>query len=310
MKGSIIAFTSILLFSTYTIFGKILLQEVSPFVIIVINQLLAYSILFFILKLKKEMKKLTRITKRDFKIMYAISLFSAVCGPLLFLWGLKLTTATNTILIGKAEALLTSLIAVMMLKERISMHQITGAMTMFFGIVIIATNNFANGLSFNIGDLLVLASSLSFAFGTILFKKYMHHLPPEVIVTVRNLCGATLLFVISLYLVDYSTLLNALNAKFVLALLGLVVLTTIFAQSLWYRALETTTATKVSLIGLSSPLIAIVYAIIFLKESLGTSQLIGGSFVILGLIMLEFHFKIWPRKIHKRYLKLKHWPHI
>ena len=149
MKGSIIAFISILLFSTYTIFGKILLQDVSPFIITVINHLLAYGVLFFILKLRKEMRKLTNISKKDFKIMYFISLFSAVGGPLLFLFGLKLTSATNSILIGKAEALITSLLAMLMLKERISLHQIAGTITIFFGIGIIATNNFSNGLTFN-----------------------------------------------------------------------------------------------------------------------------------------------------------------
>jgi len=306
MKGSIVAFISILLFSTYIVFGKILLKEVSPFIILVLNQLLAYAILFFLLRLRKEIRKMTHLSKKDFKIMYAISLFSAVAGPLLFLLGLKLTSATNTILIGKAEALLTSLIAILILREKISMHQIMGAVTMFFGIIVIATNNFANGVSFNIGDILIFCSALSFAVGTVLFKKFMHHIPPEIIVAVRNLCGATLLFVISLYLVDYTVLFGVINVGFIIALLGLVVLTTIVGQYLWYKALELTSATRVSLVGLSSPLIAIFYAIIFLKESLDVPQLIGGSFIIVGLVLLEFHFRIWPKDIHKRHLKLKH----
>ena len=310
MKGTIIAFIAISFFGLYIIFAKVLLQSVSPFVILVLTQLLAYIVLFFILKLKKEMKKLTHLAKRDFKIMYSVSLFSAVGGPLLFLLGLKLTSVTNTILIAKTEALLTSLIAVWILKEKSSVHQVAGALTMLFGIFIIITNNLTRGFSFNIGDILILGSALSFAIGTIMFKKFMHHIAPEVIVTLRNLFGATLLFVISLFFVDYSILYKALNIQFVLSMLGLVVFTTITGQYLWYLALEKTSATNVSLVGLCSPLIVIFYVVIFLKESLTAPQIIGGLFIMMGLILLEFHFNILPRKTHETHLKLKHWPHV
>ena len=99
--------------------------------------------------------------------------------------------------------------------------------------------------------------------------------------------------------------------KFVLALLGLVILTTISGQYLWYKALEMTSATNVSMAGLSSPLFAIFYAVILLKESVSFSQISGGVFIIIGLIVLEFHFKnIHTQEKHKHHLKLKHWPHI
>jgi len=120
----------------------------------------------------------------------------------------------------------------------------------------------------------------------------------------------TLLFVISFFFIDYSILYKALNIQFIVYLLGLVIFTTILGQYLWYLALEKTSATNVSLVGLCSPLIAIFYVIIFLKESLIASQIIGGLFIMIGLILLEFHFNILPRKTHENHLKLKHWPHV
>ena len=311
IKGTILAFIAVALFSLYVIFGKILLSNVSPLIILVLNQVLAGIIMILIIALFKRIKKIKKTSKRDLKFMYLISIFSAVGGPLLFLLGLKLTSATNTILIGKSEAVLTTLFAICFLKDKITKHQIIGGLIMFFGITIIATNSFSLGLSLNLGDIFIFISALSYALGTLLFKKYMRHIPPELIVGLRNLFGASMLFIISLFLVDFSTIMNILSMKFVLALLGLVVLTTVCGQYLWYKSLTMTSITNVSIAGLSSPLIAIIYALVLLKESINSSQIIGGICIIIGLIVIEFHFKnIYTPKKHKRYLKLKHWSHI
>ncbi len=311
MKGTFLAFISISLFSLYFVFGKLLLNDISPFLILVVNQTLAALIILFILDLVRKIKELKNTSKRDIKIMFLISVFASILGPLLLLLGLSITSATNSILIGKSEAILTSLLAIFVLKDRITLHQIAGAVIMFTGVLIIATNNFSIGMSLNVGDALIFLSALSFAVGTILFKKYMHHIPPEVIVTLRNMFGASILFMLSLFLVDYSILFQVISIRFALALLGLVVLTTILGQYLWYKALEMTTATNVSLAGLSSPLVAVFYAVVLLGETLVRSQIIGGLFIFAGLVILEFHFReIHTPEKHKHHLKLRNWPHI
>ncbi len=311
MKGIAIAFISVALFSLYAIFGKMLLVQISPFMILILNQMLAGFILVFILDLIKRMHEFKDILRKDIRHIYMISIFSSVLAPLLFLVGLGLTSATNTILIGKSEAVLTSILAIFILKEKITIHQILGTLIMFIGIVLIATDNFSLGLSLNIGDLLILISALSYAVGTILFKKHIHHIPPEVIVTLRNLFGASMLFILSLFMIDFTEVITILSFELVTALLGLVILTSIIGQYLWYRALETTSATNVSIAGLASPLIAIFYAVTLLKESLVSSQIFGGILIMIGLIIIEYHIKTSRTEDkHKHHLKLKHWPHI
>ncbi|RMF54974.1 DMT family transporter [Candidatus Woesearchaeota archaeon] len=311
MRGTITAFLAIAFFSLYFVFAKLLLANISPFIIMVLNQATAGIIIILILDLFKKISEIKNTSKYDFKSIFVISIFTAVVGPTLFLFGLDYSSATNAILIGKSEALITSLLAIIMLKERITKQQIIGGVIMFLGVIIIATKNFSSGLRLELGDTLIFFAAVSYATGTVLFKKYVDHLPPEVIVTLRNLYGAIILFVISLMFVDYSTVLQIISLKFVLVFLGMVIFVTIFGQYLWYRALEATSATKVSLAGLSSPLIAIVYAIIFLDERLVSSQMLGGALIMAGLIILELHFrKTYTHKRHKFHLKLKHWHHI
>jgi len=309
MKGTITAFIAVALFGLYSIFGKILLQQVSPVVIMVLNQGLAGIILLLLLDVFRKLKKFREVSRHDVFMIALVSLFGSVAAPLLFLLGLKLTTATSAVLVAKSEAVLTSLFAVVMLNERVSRNQLGGALLMLLGVAAISTNNFATGFVFHRGDLLIVAASIMYAIGTILFKKNLRHVPPEIIVTLRNLFGATILFVFSFFFVDYSNILSVASPKFVFALLGLVTLATIIGQFLWYKALEITTASKVSFAGLASPLFAIVYAIAFLGESLQISQIVGGLLIMSGLVILELHWKKKPKKKHSRHLHLRHWPH-
>jgi len=310
MKGTFYAFIAVSLFGLYVIFGKILLTTISPFIILVLNQALAALIIIFVLGLTKKIKDLKDTTRKDLKYIFLISIFSSVGGPLLFLMGLKLTSATNTVLISRLDPVLTSLFAIYIFKDKITKHQMFGAGIILIGVAIISTKTFSIGLNFNIGDIFIMLSSVCYAAGTLTFKKYFCHIPPEVVVNLRNLFGASLLFVASLFFVDYSILPQVLSAKFVLALLSMVILTTIIAQWFWYKALEMTNATNVSIAALGSPLIALFYTTILLKESLDFSQILGGIVIITGLISLEFHFKNHAHKRRKRRLKVKHWPHI
>lgn len=307
LSGTITAFFAFALFSSYPIFGKFLLKEVDPFVILILTQLTGGVVMILFIDLMRKISTFKNVSRSDLKWMYVISIFSAVAGPLLYLYGLSATSATNAILISKSEAVITSLFAVFLLKDKISAHQIVGTVIMLLGVTIIATGDFTLGFSFNPGDVLVLLSSLSYALGTILFKKFMNHIPPELIVTLRNLFGASMLLVLSLFMGDFSTTRAFHDMNMVWLLLGLVFFTIILAQILFYKALEMTTATSVSLAGLSSPLIGIFYAMVLLKETLQPPQIIGGVCILIGLIVLEMHFKrVHSEKRQVRRLKMKH----
>ena len=311
MKGTFFAFFAIALFSLYAVFGKLLVENVNPILILIINQVFAGLIIVLVMDVLKKLREFKATKKNDYKLMLIISLFSALAGPLLFLSGLSLTSATNSVLIAKSEAVLTALIAIFLLKDKITLHQIIGTVVMFFGVMIIATNGFVSGFQLQLGDILIFLSAIVYSIGTVLFKKYMDHIPPEIIVSLRSLYGASILFILSLSLIDFSQVQMILSGKIILAFLGLAVFTTALGQYLWYKALELTSATNVSLAGLSSPLIAIIYTTLLLGEKLVLSQIVGGLIILIGLVLLEVHFKkIHPSKIHKRHLKLRHLFHI
>jgi drug/metabolite transporter (DMT)-like permease len=313
MKGITLALIAMAFFSLYAVFGKILLQDVNPLIILLMSQTLAATIIIGAMDLLKKIREIKETSKHDFLIIYTISVFSSVLGPILFLVGLGLTSVANTVLIAKAEAVILPLLAVLVLKERITLHQVAGTAVMFAGIILIATHGLSVTMSINPGDILILLSACSYSVSNTLFKKHMHHIPPEVIVSLRNLFGASMLFILSLVLLDFSAafdFIGSVSANFYIALLGLVVITTITGQMLWYKALEITSATRVSIAIMFSPLIGIIYAVTLLGEGLAVSQVIGGIMITTGLVIMEFHIRQVKSPIKRKFhLRLRHLHH-
>jgi len=312
MKGFILALAAMSLFSLYSIFGKILLESVDPIIILIVNQALAGILIIGVMDLFRKIKRLTHASRSELRVIYMLSLMSSVAAPLLFLYGLSMTTATNSILIGKSEALAMSLFAVAFLREKITSQQVAGTAFMILGIAVISTRNFTS-VAVNPGDALVLLSAIVYAGGNVLFKKYMSHIPAEVIVAMRNVFGAATLFAISLLIVNPMAAFHfagVLTPTFVTALLCLVVLTTISGQFLWYKALEITSAARASVSILFSPVFGIFYAVTLLGEHLSESQILGGILIVAGMVVIEIHIRQIRSPIKRKFhLKLKHHRH-
>ncbi len=311
MKGLTIALISMGFFGLYAVFSKMLLSStVEPILIVILSQGLAGIIIIGAMDLFKKIREIRETSKRDFKVIAVVSVFSSVIAPLLYLIGLATTSVANTVLISNVEAVFMSLFAVMFLREKTTLHQITGTIVMFLGVAYIATHGFSAITPFNAGDIIILLSAASYATGNTLFKKYVRHIPPEVTVTLRNIFGAVILLGLSLAFMDvrgFLTFSGSITPIFIYALLGLVIFVKIAGQFLWYKALDITSATRVSTAMLFSPLIGVFYAVILLGETLIQSQVIGGILIVTGLVIVEMHIRRVKSPLkHKFHLKLRH----
>ncbi len=309
MKGLTLAIISMAFLSLYAIFAKVLLESVSPLLILMVVQALAGTILLGVLNVFRKLVEL-RVRRRELAIIFVISLISSVTAPLLLLGGLSMTSVADTVLISRVEAIAMSIFAVAFLGERMTRHQVAGTAVMFAGVAFLATNGLQQLSDPNAGDILVLLSAVCYAAGNTFFKRFLGHLRPEVIVTMRNISGALMLLTISAALVsptDLFAVTGPLSWEFAAALLGLVVLVTITGQYLWYKALELTTATRVSLSILLSPLLGVFYAVTLLGETITATQAVGGVLIMLGLATMELHLRqVKGPLMRKFHLGLRH----
>jgi drug/metabolite transporter (DMT)-like permease len=113
--------------------------------------------------------KLAMLSDRDWKILAALG-FSGGGVHLSLQWlGLHYTTATSGILYLSTTPVFILLMAIP-LGERIGLRQWTGVLVSFCGVFLIATRGEPAKLSFNIGDLMALASMMMWAGYTVLLR--------------------------------------------------------------------------------------------------------------------------------------------
>jgi drug/metabolite transporter (DMT)-like permease len=285
MKGSVLAFLSCAFFGLGYIFRKLLVSSLSPVVITAFTSVFSALILLFFMEVFHKIWELRVLHKREFWAIIAVGFFSGFLAEVIFLVGLKGAYVSNAVLLSRTNPLFMALMATVVFKEKVSFHQIAGSVIMIFGLFVIATQGFVLGFSYRIGDLLLISAGFLWALGNTIMKKYLDHVPPEVILLGKSIvgCGA-LVFIFEEKLVTASSV--TLNT---VLFFGLFVFSFIMAYLLWYKALELTSECNVALTSLSVPLFTVIFAHLFLGEFIGGYQFFGGALILFGLFVLEVH---------------------
>jgi drug/metabolite transporter (DMT)-like permease len=292
-------------FALDPVLSKELLLVMSPNALAALKALLAGLILVVGMEAVHKIRELVELSKWSLLILVLVGLFGGALGHVLVYYGLKDTSVTNTTLLSRSYALLMALMGAVLLREKISLHQIVGGTAMTLGLIVIVFRGFTIGYTPYRGDILILGGALGWAIANILMKKYLQHIPPEVIVSFRNIVGGLVLLLVAAG--DITT--AHYTSKTMYWLIALALLAVVVPQLLWYKALELTTAANVGLTALSVPLFASAYAVILFGEKIVAYQLIGGALILLGLLMLEIHsYKNWLHQLEHR-LKAHHLHH-
>jgi len=285
MRGTTLALVSCALFGMGFIFKKVLLSSMSPVVITAFTSVFSAAVLFFFMEIFHRIRELCVLCRREFLAIIAVGFFSGFLAEFIFLVGLEHTSVSNAVLLSRTNALFMAFMATIMFREKITWNQIIGSIIMMLGLYVIATEGFSVGLSYRWGDLLLVSSGFLWALGNTIVKRYLDHVPPEVILFGRCLVGGVAL----LFLSAESFGGEKITWDILLNFLGLVLISTVAAYMLWYKALEMTQESNVGLTAFSIPLFTIISARIFLGEALAGYQMVGGSFILIGLIVLEVH---------------------
>src|SRR5947207_6726097 len=151
----------LLLWSGNWIVARAVRDEIAPGIATVGRLLIVLAILLpFVLNSLQD--KLRLLTARDWKILWALGLTGGGLHLALQWLGLHYTTATSGILYLSTSPIFI-LLMTLALGERIVARQWLGVAISFTGVVVIATHGDLERLSFNLGDLLALASMMMWA---------------------------------------------------------------------------------------------------------------------------------------------------
>jgi drug/metabolite transporter (DMT)-like permease len=169
-----------LMFASLSIAAKIALRELAPFGLICARVSLATAVL---VAARALMRTQERVALRHLPELALCALFGITANMLLFIAGLARTTATNAIVIGTTIPVFTVGVAVVARKEAATLAKVAGLAVACVGaMTIVGAARFEAGSGRLVGNLLIVANSLSFSIYLVMSRRLLSIYSPMTVV--------------------------------------------------------------------------------------------------------------------------------
>ncbi|MDD4111052.1 MAG: DMT family transporter [Clostridia bacterium] len=276
-----LAILAAILYAINVPFSKILIEQISPTMLagfLYLGAGIGISIIY-LFRFKRE-DKTKRLSKSDLPYVIGMVVLD-VAAPILLMFGIKYGTASSASLLSNFEIVATSLIALLIFKEKISPK-------LWIAIVIIASASFVlsidtkEGFQFSLGSLFVLLATICWGFENNCTRKISSKSTYQ-IVTIKGLLSGAVSIVIALIIGErISNWLYVLYA----VLLGFVAYgLSIFS---YVRAQNSLGAAKTSAYYAITPFIGTALSFAILPETPNMFYYIALPIMILGTILVIF----------------------
>lgn len=221
-------------------------------------------------------KKFLFPKKSSWRYVANLSFFQTFVQYLFFYIGLSITTGVKASLIEGTCAFFSILIASLIFKqEKLTFLKITACIIGFGGVIISNINgvSFETGLA---GDLMIFVSTISYAFSSVLIKKYSQEENPVTLSGYQFFIGGLVLSAVGLFMGGGLTQFTVESVS-VLLYLGLL---SAIAYSLWGIILKHNKVSNVTVYSFMIPVFGVILSALLLENER------SGAFKIENIIAL------------------------
>ncbi|TCJ20049.1 DMT family transporter [Rubrobacter taiwanensis] len=272
-----------LLWAGNFVFGRVLVEALPPFGLNLLRWVLACAILA---PLALRWEGGIPVPPRR---LWPALLGMAVSGVLLFnslvYLALTETTSINASLINGATPILTIMLAALIGLDRLNGLRVFGAALSLFGVAWIVSRGSPEallGLTFNRGDVIMLAAALMWAGYTVLARQVMGTLSPLAATTITSLLGLPMLLAVGGYELATQPV-GEMTPVVILGLLYVAGGASVAAFLAWNTGIERVGAARGAVFLNLVPVFTAILAVPVLGESLAVAQVAGGLLVICGV---------------------------
>ena len=298
--GLLFAFAGVLCDGTYNAFAKGLTGFLSPVSLLVASEALSALFVILAIGIVPLIGHLRKIRRKTLIFSVVVGLLNSALAPYLWFVGLTQTTAVNSSILNASSIIYSVLLYRYFLGETISVRQGVGALIVMAGVLIVSLGASTGMIAMHQGDALILLAVGIFAVGTMLYKKYLTHIDPEVALFLRNATGvATMLVPVLLVGHSISGEIHAFPSEKLLLLVSFAFFSRFLSLSFLYGALNRLPATAVALVNNASPLAGMFFAVTILGERIFPYQGIGAVLMIAGLMISELTPELWSHSMKK-----------
>jgi drug/metabolite transporter (DMT)-like permease len=264
---------SAILYGSISTIAKPSLNTINPVLLSSLIYLIIGISLTIIVKITK--KYIANVNRDSLKLIFLTSVCGAVIGPILFFYGLKLTDASIASLLINAEFLFSILFAIFLLKEKPGKTTYIGIIFIFIGLIILNIkidifDFFQNNDNF-IGNMFIICATVFWALDNNISRVILKKETPIIkIIQIKSLIGGILSFV----LVSISNISLTINIFQIPNLLFLSLGGFAGSLFLFLKGMKQIGTIKSVMIFSTSSIFGIIFALIFLKESMESWRLI------------------------------------
>ena len=270
------------------LFVEILLNYISPFMIVYLRVSLASLILILYLILSKIKFQFSFLLVFNFFIM---GMLNNVFPFLLITYGQQTVSGGLASILNANTSFLTILLASLILKnEPLTKSRIIGVLIGVIGVIIVVGyGNIYDLFDKGSGKFLILLSGLSYAFAAIFAKVRLQNIQPEVAAT-GMLTMSTLILSPFIFLF-YGNEVSSLNIISMSYSLMFAVICSVLAYFIYFKILLSTGAGNLLICTIIIPPSAILLNAILIGESITLNELIGLVIITFGLLILDGRLK-------------------
>jgi drug/metabolite transporter (DMT)-like permease len=261
--------------------------------VLFVGNLCALILLLFIYSHQLKPHFIKKITWKNWLFMGIVAILGAAIVPTLIFTALSLTTVNNVILIGQIDTPLVLALSVWLLGERVNRWVILGAILSFVGVALtvllqppgsdmMAMNM---GIEIGWGALLTVLAAVFKAIANLISKISLKQIPLGIFSVYRMFVG-TVVFFITVLIVYSPAHFMDVTAPFLWKwMLGYAAVIVVGGQFFWFNGLKRSNASEVSLATAFNPIAGILAAYLLLGEAPTTAQYIGGSVILVGIVL-------------------------
>lgn len=261
--------------------AKFALPDCPPLILLASRFLAAGAILLGLAALAGRLERPDRRTILNWAILGALN--SALYLGLSYA-GMRTVSSAFTAVLISANPLLTALVASPVLGERLSPLKLGGLLLGMVGVAIVLRSRLAGGAEDWHGTLLVLGGLVALVAGTILFKKLKPGGDLWTGTAIQSLSAGILLTPVALATESVG------DVRLTAAMIGgwsyLVIAASIGGYLLWFRLLQTKTATEASALHFLMPPLGLAFGWLLFREPVSLLDCLGIVPIAIGIAMV------------------------
>jgi drug/metabolite transporter (DMT)-like permease len=268
------------------VFGKMLVQDFSPALLTMLRLLF---IVLFLIGLSSYKKHFKRINKSDLLAVFFLGIIGVFINQWSFFVGLQTADPTTSALILATTPILTSVLAAIFLKEKLTIRMLLGSIVAIIGIYFVVAKGNLSSLHIDKGLLWIVITMITFAIMIIMTRLLSHRIDPLTITLYSNVVGLIVAIPFA-FILDTPLQISPKISDWSF-LIGTAVVVHGIATLIWNNNIRHVDASKASILSNLEPFVAMIMGLILLYKPITGAELLGSLFIVGGVVLSTYQRK-------------------